>query len=71
MMSMRKNKLRRFQICIINRVYDKIGASYDAKRVFDMCNEVYNVEISKFDFKCLEFGFLMYFIEFSVKNNVD
>ena len=36
-----------------------------------MCNGVENVEISKFDNKCLELSFIIYFIEFSVKNNLD
>ena len=63
--------MRAPQKCIYRLVYDKIGASYDAKRVSDMCNGVENVEISKFDDKCLELSFIIYFIEFSIKNNLD
>ena len=34
-------------------------------------NGVENDEFSEFVEKCLELSFLIYFIEFSVKNNVD
>ena len=34
-------------------------------------NEVENDEFSEFVEKCLELSFLMYFIEFSVKNTVE
>ena len=59
------------QKCVYDLVYEKIGASYDVKRVSDMYNNVENVEISKFDDKCLELSFLTYFIDFSIKHNID